>query len=174
MTKREKILLQICIAVGLVGFGGIYLLRPSISEKKEAMEALEVAQMQEIQVMTILSTSGVEEELAKQKKLAEQNYKYFYDKLDSYTIDEILNKLVAGCKLDIESMEIGQYGKMDISTLKRMNAKEVTITEGKAAMQSLVSAAYGEEEEEAIVTTEQSADEKEESDFLIRLQEKLG
>lgn len=119
MTRREKILLQICVAIGLIGVSSIYMLRPSMIEKQRAWEALEAAQFQEVQISTVLDAQNVEETLEKQKDLAERNYEYFYGELNAYTIDGILNQLVTACGMDIESMTIGEYIQVDIETLSR-------------------------------------------------------
>lgn len=128
MTKREKILLQICIAIGLIGLSSIYLLKPAIAEKNLQEQNLEAAQLEELQVKTVLEAEGVEETLAEQKLLAEQNYNYFYDKLNSYTIDGILNEIVAECDLEVESMNIGTYTEISTDTLKRTE-EEVPVAE---------------------------------------------
>lgn len=124
MTKREKILLQICIAVGVIGLSVIYLLRPAISEKQRLNEELEAAQLQELQITTILDAPNVPETLKEQKELAEKNYEYFYGKLNSYTIDGIVNELVADCGLDVQSMNIGEYVEVDTTTLEREEEPE--------------------------------------------------
>lgn len=119
MTRREKILLQICVAVGLIGLCTIYLLLPSAKEKQLATEGLEAAQFEEVQIMTVVEAPGVEEALAKQKKLAQENYEYFYGKLNSYTIDGILNHLTEASGLELESMNIGNYIEINTDTLIR-------------------------------------------------------
>jgi len=112
MTKREKILMQICIALALIGLSSVYLLKPSISNKKEQAAALEAVKLQELQINTVLEAEGVEEKLQEQMALAEKNYDYFYDKLNTYTIDEILNERIASCGLEIEGMSIGKYAEI--------------------------------------------------------------
>lgn len=143
MTRREKILLQICIAIGLIGLSSIYLLKPAIAEKKLQEQNLEAAQLEELQVKTVLEAEGVEETLTEQKLLAEQNYNYFYDKLNSYTIDGIVNEIVTQCGLEVEAMNIGKYSEISTDTLKR--TKEVSPTEAESETNSTI---MGEKEEE--------------------------
>lgn len=119
MTRREKVLLQICIAIGVIGLCIIYLLRPAIREKERYQEELEALQFEELRIMTVLDAPGVEAELAKQQKLAEENYEYFYGKLNTYTIDGILNHLTEECGLSVESMNIGDYIRMNEASLCR-------------------------------------------------------
>lgn len=119
MTRREKVLLQICIAIGVIGLCIIYLLRPAIREKERYQEELEVLQFEELRIMTVLDAPGVEAELAKQQKLAEENYEYFYGKLNTYTIDGILNHLTEECGLSVESMNIGDYIRINEASLRR-------------------------------------------------------
>ena len=119
MTRREKVLLQICIAIGVIGLCIIYLLRPAIREKERYQEELEALQFEELRIMTVLDAPGVEAELAKQQKLAEENYEYFYGKLNTYTIDGILNHLTEECGLSVESMNIGDYIRMNEASLRR-------------------------------------------------------
>lgn len=119
MTKREKILLQICIALGLIGLSSVYLLKPAIAEKKAQEAALEAVKVEELQINAVLDAEGVDERLEEQKALAEENYRYFYDKLNTYTIDEILNERIAACGLEVEAMSIGNYVKIGTDTLRR-------------------------------------------------------
>ncbi len=119
MTRREKVLLQICIAIGVIGLCVIYLLRPAIREKERYQEELEALQFEELRIMTVLEAPGVETALAEQQKLAEENYEYFYGKLNTYTIDGILNHLTEECGLSVESMNIGDYIKVNEAALHR-------------------------------------------------------
>ncbi len=124
MTRREKILLQICIAIALVGLTGIYLLKPSIEERREREAQLEMAQLTEVQIRTVLDAPGVEETYEKQKKLAHQNYQYFYDELNTYTIDGILNNLIEKSELGVDSINIGAYVEIAPDTLMRDTTPE--------------------------------------------------
>ena len=135
MTKREKILLQICLAIALIGFSSVYLLKPSISEKKEQAAALEAVKLEELQINAVLEAEGVDEKLAEQMALAEENYGYFYDKLNTYTIDEILNERIASCGLEIEGMSIGKYVEIGTDTLRR-TVQERTAKETAVATES--------------------------------------
>lgn len=126
MTRREKILLQICIAIAVIGPCILYLLRPAIREGERYQEELEALQFEELRVNTVLEAPGVEATLAAQKKLAEENYQYFYGKLNTYTIDEILNHLTEECGLSVESMNIGDYIEISSETLHRVPADAQT------------------------------------------------
>lgn len=172
MTRREKILLQICIAIGLIGLGSMYLLRPSIAEKKEAETALELAEIEELQIKTVLDAPGVEEKLEEQKALAKQNYEYFYGKLNSYTIDGIINQLVSDCEMEIEAMSIGQYTKIDVATLKREEEAEPVKDEDVTTLQSVVSSTTGEDTDEPGLDAESRTEEvmEEKEDFLLGCQ----
>lgn len=124
MTRREKILLQICIAIGLIGLSSVYLLQPSIAERQSSEAALGAMELEELQIKTVLDAQGVEEALEKQQSLAEQNYEYFYGELNSYTIDGILNQIIEECGLEIQSLNIGDYVKVDAATLVRNQEAE--------------------------------------------------
>lgn len=119
MTRREKILLQILVAVGLVGMSIIYLLMPAIKDKKAWQKELDTLQLQELQMEAVLLTPNVEESLQQQKELAAKNYEYFYSQLNSYTVDDILNHLVAESGLEMLGMSIGDYSPVRVDTLYR-------------------------------------------------------
>lgn len=119
MTRREKMLLQILVAVGLVGMSIIYLLMPAIKDKEAWQEELETLQVQELQMEAVLQAPNVEENLQQQKELAAKNYEYFYSQLNSYTVDDILNHLVAESGLEMLGMSIGDYTSIQVNTLYR-------------------------------------------------------
>ncbi len=119
MTRREKMLLQILVVIGLVGMSIIYLLMPAVRDKKAFQDELEDMQLQELQMRAVLQTPDVEETLQRQQELAEENYEYFYSKLNSYTVDSILNNLVAESGLEMIGMSIGNYSPIQVDTLYR-------------------------------------------------------
>ena len=119
MTKREKILLQICVALALIGLTTVYLYKPSLDAKKEKAAELEKVKVEELNINTVLEAEGVDEKLEEQRTLAAENYKYFYDKLNTYTIDRIINDRVTFCRLTIESMHIGEYEEIGTDILRR-------------------------------------------------------
>lgn len=138
MTRREKILLQICIAIGVIGLCIIYLLRPAIRERERYQEELEALQFEELKIMAVLDAQDVETTLAGQKKLAEENYQYFYSRLNTYTIDGILNHLTEECGLAVESMNIGDYIEINADTLSRSQdepSQENLLQSGEQAAQ---------------------------------------
>jgi len=113
MTNREKVLLQICIVIGLVGVCFVYVLMPSMKKSGKLAAELESVEAEEIRIMTTVQLTGLEERLESEKVRAEENYEFFYSKLNSYTIDDILNGLAEQNNLDIRSLNISQYSLRD-------------------------------------------------------------
>lgn len=119
MTKREKVLLQICIAIALIGMSSIYLLLPALKDKRAVVEQRESLELQKSDIDNILAVQGIDENLEEQKRIAQENYEFFYGKLNSYTIDQILNEVITSCGVEINSMSIGEYTQIDEKTLYR-------------------------------------------------------
>ncbi|MBR1931380.1 MAG: hypothetical protein IJ833_07930 [Lachnospiraceae bacterium] len=119
MTRREKVLLQVLAAIAIVGLSFLYLFMPSVRRRTELKISQEELQMQEAQVRSIVNLTGLEEALDKEKEQADKNYEYFYSKLNSYTVDGILNGLVTESGLEVQSMTISSYNPIEVDTLKR-------------------------------------------------------
>lgn len=109
MTKREKILLQICIVIGLVGVCFVYVLMPAMKKSESLVKELESVQADEIRIMSTVQLTGLDERLESEKERANANYEFFYSKLNSYTIDDILNGLAEKNHLEVRSLNIGKY-----------------------------------------------------------------
>ena len=149
MTRREKMLLQILVAIGLVGMSIIYLLMPAIKDKEAWQEELETLQVQELQMEAVLQAPNVEENLQQQKQLAAKNYEYFYSQLNSYTVDDILNHLVAESGLEMLGMSIGDYTSIQVDTLYRgqETVKDTETAEGEQSDAKASAADMGEQED---------------------------
>lgn len=113
MTRREKVLLQICVVVGIVGVALVYLLLPLIKKNTALHTQLDEAGIQEMQMKTMVMLTGLEEQLSQEKERAAANYEFFYGKLNSYTIDDILNQKAENHHLDIQSLSISEYAEKD-------------------------------------------------------------
>lgn len=124
MTNREKVLLQICIVIGLVGVCFVYVLMPSMKKSEKLVAELETAEAEEIRIMSTVQLTGLEERLDSEKERAETNYEFFYSKLNSYTIDDILNGLAEQNNLDIRSLNISQYSLRDEKEILDKVAKD--------------------------------------------------
>lgn len=149
MTRREKILLQICIAIALVGFSFIYLYLPTVKGRAQAIEDRELMEDTQIQMLAVLSVDNVEDNLAKQKQIAEDNYDYFYSKLNTYTIDGIINNIVDSSGVEVLSMNIGGYTDVPSKVLDRKDAKD--IDEESLAEEDATVADAGSEEENVLL-----------------------
>ena len=113
MTRREKILLQICIVIGIAGVCFVYVLMPSVKKSRSLAQELEMAELEELNIMSTVELTGLEDTLENEKERAEQNYEFFYGKLNSYTIDDILNNLAEQNHLDIQSLSISEYSRRE-------------------------------------------------------------
>lgn len=119
MSKREKILLELLIVIGVLGVTIIYLFLPTVKEKNELIRKLNSSQMKVEKIENVLKTSGLDEALESHKAVADENYKYFYSELNTYTIDRIVNNLVTKSNLNVLGMSIGSYNSVKIDNLKR-------------------------------------------------------
>ena len=113
MTRREKILLQICIVIGIAGVCFVYVLMPSVKKSRSLAQELEMVELEELNIMSTVELTGLEDTLENEKERAEQNYEFFYGKLNSYTIDDILNNLAEQNHLDIQSLSISEYSRRE-------------------------------------------------------------
>lgn len=125
MTRREKILLQICIVIGIAGVCFVYVLMPSVKKSRSLAQELEMVELEELNIMSTVELTGLEDTLENEKERAEQNYEFFYGKLNSYTIDDILNNLAEQNHLDIQSLSISEYSRREDKEIVGMTeAKE--------------------------------------------------
>ncbi|MCR4651115.1 MAG: hypothetical protein K5662_05115 [Lachnospiraceae bacterium] len=130
MSKREKLLLQLCISIALVGLSSIYLLMPVIKNNRAAVEEQEMIETQMLEMKAILDAPGIDEALEGEKDRARTNYEYFYSKLNSYSLDENINGIITDTGVDVVSMKIGDYKTIPLSNLKRNSEDADIILDG--------------------------------------------
>ena len=140
MTRREKILLQICIVIGIAGVCFVYVLMPSVKKSRSLAQELEMVELEELNIMSTVELTGLEDTLENEKERAEQNYEFFYGKLNSYTIDDILNNLAEQNHLDIQSLSISEYSRREDKEILGEAAKKSTET---AAADNVAEVAVG-------------------------------
>lgn len=124
MTKREKVLLQILVCVAVVGMLGVYILIPAIKKYiKLDKQRDETSELYTDMEMT-LDMEGLDEGVANAKEISDTNFKFFNGRLNSYNINDIVNKMVVENNLNIVSLNIGKYAELDDSELIPVEASE--------------------------------------------------
>lgn len=159
MTKREKILLQICIVIGFVGVCFVYVLMPAMKKSESLAKELEGVQTEEIRIMSTVQLTGLEERLESEKERANENYEFFYSKLNSYTIDDILNGLAEENHLEIRSLNIGQYKqRKDSEVLGAVQVQKEVVDEDAYDGPKIPVLSEDEEEETTKATTKNDSE----------------
>lgn len=109
MTKREKILLQILVCVTVVGVITVYLLLPAIKEYIKLNAQYDETSELHTDMEMVLNTEGIEEGKNEADKKANEIYKFFNGKLNSYNINDMIDEMVVKNNLEITSLSIGKY-----------------------------------------------------------------
>lgn len=109
MNKREKVLLQILIAVGVVGVLAVYLLLPAIKKNRTLKQEHEDLVMLQEDMDILLTTPGLYESMEESKQSTEDTYEFFNKDFVVYSVDSVINKLVDQDNLEINSLRIEKY-----------------------------------------------------------------
>lgn len=109
MSKREKMLLQIMICIGVVGVLAVYVLLPQIKKQRALKEEYEMVQFQSDNMTMILSQGGVVDSLETATETTENTWNFFQKGLSSYEIDTFINTLAEENNLKIMLLNIGTY-----------------------------------------------------------------
>ncbi len=139
LTKRERVLLTVLAAV--VGLSALwfFVAQPvllDLDAKRAQYSDLEVqmVQMQNAAAMT----DAAEGEFEKQQEQAQGNYDDFYATLNSYTIDDIINGLLADSALEVESLSISPYESVSDAELFGVSDEEGTEADTGCLLRSTV------------------------------------
>ena len=113
MNKREKILLQLLISIGVVGGLVVYLLLPQIKKNKRIKDEYELLTVEQTNMEMTMEAEGISDNLddASENAVALQNY--FDIKLNSFTADNIINEMLDKNNLEIKSLNIGKYADIE-------------------------------------------------------------
>lgn len=117
MTKREKMLLQIMVCIGVVGVIAVYILLPQIKKNRSLTSDYDDILFQSEQMASTLAIPGVEKGLENAKETTEDTWSFFQKGLSSYEIDDFINGLAADNHLDISLLSIGGYKEVSDSEL---------------------------------------------------------
>lgn len=135
LTKREKLLLQIMVCLAVFSLILVFLVLPQMEEKVSlnAQKDELTAELDKKEVLLADQTLQTRYDEAFTK--AQENYDYFYDVLNTYTIDEILNSLIQEYGISVASLNISDYEdanadfeELDDSELKVLVKSTVNLT----------------------------------------------
>lgn len=131
MTKREKILLQILVCVTVVGLLTVKLLLPAIKKYISLDSSYDQTTELYTDMHMVLGTEGIDEGKANANKIAEDNYKFFNGKLNSYNINDLIDAIVVKNHLEIRALSIGTYKDLSDEELipKTMSEDEMAYYE---------------------------------------------
>ena len=117
MSKREKMLLQILICIGVVGVLTVYLLLPAFKKYKQLNSNLDMVNLQKDDMDIVLAADGINESYAEAVENAEKAHNFFDIKLNSFTADSMINEMLDNNKLVIRNLQIGKYQEIPDITL---------------------------------------------------------
>lgn len=133
MTKREKMLLQIMICIGVVGVLAVYVLLPQIKKNRALNEDFEEVSFQADEMAEMLALPGVEDGLEAAEATTENTWSFFQKGLSSYEIDDFINNLAEKNDLEIVLLSIGSYKEVSDTELGMEPAMATVISEDALA-----------------------------------------
>lgn len=109
MNKREKVLLQLLISIGVVGVLVVYLLIPQIKKNKNLKEEYESLILEQNNMEMTMEVEGISDSIEEASENSAELQSYFDIKLNGYTADNIINEMIDKNNLEIKSLNIGKY-----------------------------------------------------------------
>ena len=122
VSKREKYFLSLLGIIGVITLVYLGIVIPVVQAAQEKNSRLETLKATKAEMDAVLANTGILTEEKEISQLAEENFKAFYTKLNSYNIDYILNALIDAHNLSVTSLNISDYAPV----VNVINGKEIT------------------------------------------------